>query len=338
MYRKILFFLIISSIIAITSTSGAEIDFEVKLDNTPEISRFRGFTAVIPPESLEKIDKDSISLFINGEDYSNQLQFNMDSKSGELYVTFDPTYPLPMGTVVEKLSGLTSTGDYFEKYWTITVDPMANNELAHFYTILESDPSNIKAYLNIANIYETKYLFKDAQNGYLTVLQMDPTNEAARKAYDRIFSLWDHKMIKHGNLSIEVYMDAGLLDLGKLIIFNLKVTNTGEEQISITPATATLIDEGGKQFPIIDSLPKYPKKALDKQWISIDDYARLSYYLKSHSFPLIGNQDLSPMASVEGFLIFSFGTESNVPKIFLSIPEQDVGGNKESFLFPFVLP
>jgi hypothetical protein len=306
------------------------------MDNSPVISRFAGFTALISEDMLKSLDRNSLKLFINGDDFSEQLNFNLDAKTGSLYISFEPSYPLPMGQVVQKLTGLTIKGDYFEKSWSFLVDPMKDKELAKFYNILHKEPASVSAHLGLAGVYENKYLLKDAQNEYLTVLQLDPANEKARKSYERIFAMWDHKMIRYGDLAIEIFMDQGLLNLGKLIIFNLKISNKGNKPISIEPEKTVLVDETGKQFEPVSSLGPYPKKALDRKWVSLDEYARLSYYLQTHSFPLLKSQDIAPSASVQGFLIFSF-PGGKVSKLLLSIPEQNVGEQKETFLFPFVL-
>jgi len=307
----------------------------VSIDNSPAISRFRGFTAILSEDILKLIDRDSLKLYINGKDFSDQMTFNIDSKTGSLYVSFKPTYPLPLGQVVQKITCLTMEGDYFEKSWSFLVDPLSDKELADYYKVLQKEPNNVSAHLALAKLYEKKYLLADAQNEYLTVVQLDPKNETARKAYERIFALWSHKKLRYGNLLIEVYMDQGLLTLGKLILFNIKITNKGDKPISITLEKWNLIDETGKQFEPVDSLDTYPKKALDRGMISRDDYARLSYYLKKQSFPLLTKQDISPSATVQGFLIFSFTGKAK--QLLLSIAEQDVGGQKETFLFPFVL-
>ncbi len=337
MYRKIFFIILIILIISLPGKT-VEYDFDVKMDSTSPVSRFRGFTAIIPEKALEYIDSDSLKLYINGEDYSDQLGFNKDTATGSLYVSFEPTYPLPLGQVVQKITGVTKQGDYFEKSWTILVDPMSDSELATYYTILQSDPNNLNAHLNLADIYEKKYLFKDAQNEYLTVLQLDPANEKARKGYERLFSLWDHKTIKYDKLTMEVFIDAGLAELGRLLLFNVKIKSEAEENIKISPAGWTLIDESAKSFVMVEDLSKYPKKALYKKWISTEQYAKLSYHLQHNSFPLLKEQEIPPMGKAEGFLVFSFAGNSKAQKVVLSIVDQKVGDHKENFIFPFVLP
>ncbi|MEQ8189748.1 MAG: hypothetical protein ABRQ39_17395 [Candidatus Eremiobacterota bacterium] len=317
-------------------SQNKKVDFSVTLDNSPVISRFPGFTALISEDVLKTLDRNTLKLYINGEDFSEQLNFNLDAKTGSLYISFEPAYPLPIGQVVQKLTGLTNRGDYFEKSWSFLVDPLKDKELAKFYKILQKEPGSVSAHLGLAGVYENKYLLKDAQNEYLTVLQLDPANEKARKSYERIFALWDHKMIRYGDLKIEVFMDQGLLNLGKLIIFNLKISNKGNKPISIDPTKNVLVDETGKQFEPVSNLATYPKKALDRKWVNLDEYARLSYYLQTNSFPLLNAQDIAPSATVQGFVIFSF-PGGKVSKVLLSIPEQNVGEQKETFLFPFVL-
>lgn len=314
-----------------------KIDFAINLDNTPKISRFKGFIAIIPTNILNLIDKDSLKLYINGEDFSKDLKQNIDAKTGTLYVSFKPKYPLPIGLVVQKLTGINKDGDYFEKSWTLTVDPYSDRELAGYYNTLQKDPSNVQAHMSIAAIYEKKYLLEDAQNEYLTILQLDPSNAKARKSYERIFALWDQKLLKYGALTIDVYMDTGILRLGRLLIFNVKAKNDGEEKtLSIAPDKWILIDETGKQYAPLATLSGYPKKALDSGLISNEDYARLSYYLEKNSFPILKGQDLATLASTQGYVIFTY--TGKVKKIVLSITDQDVGDHKETFIFPFTLP
>ena len=340
MFKKIFLILIVAyfTIIISSPLQAVEYDFDVKMDNMSNISRFKGFIAIISEKALEHISEDSLKLYINGEDYSDQLKFNKDTDTGSLYVSFEPTFPLPLGQVVEKITGLTKQGDYFEKSWTILVDPFSDKDLSTYYTVLQTDPNNLNAHLSLADIYEKKYLFKDAQNEYLTVLQLDPTNEKARKGYERIFSLWEHKMIKYGDLTIEVFMDTGLIDLGKLLVFNFRIRSEAGEPIAISPEGWTLIDESGKEFLLVNDLSSYPKKALDCKWISMEQYAKLDYQLGESHFPVLKGGDIPPSGAADGFLIFSFAGDRKAQKVLLSISEQNVGDHKETFLFPFVLP
>jgi hypothetical protein len=302
----------------------------------PAISRFIGFTGAIPRASAERIDRATLRLFVNGIDRTFDLQIEKDAQKGDLYLAFRPSQSLPLGTVVERLVGSTTDGKVFDKQWFFRIDQGADPDLAPWAQILKQNEGDVNAHLQLAAAYERKYLLEDAAAEYMIVMQIDPENERARSSYLRIFSAWDRKSITQENICLEITKDLGLEKMGALVLFKVRIFNGTSRKIAVEPGEASLVIDECEEVPSLESLKTYPKEAYESGRINIENYARITYFLDTHTIDLLTKKEISPNVIYEGYLAFPL--KRRFFKHFsLNVPIR-AQGKSQSFRFPFTGP
>lgn len=319
------------------SCQAQPVEMTVNFPGPVAISRHVGFSAQVPSWSARLISRETVKLSINGEDQTRWMQQVADPDSGDLLLHFKPYSPLPEGDVIFKIFGLTSEGRLFEKRWKIIVDPGKDPYLLPFVQAVRRKPGNPEAHFHLALAFEKKYLLEDAQDEYRKVLDLNPHHQKAQSAYDRIFSLWGRKAIARENIVIDVTMDEGLLSMGGVLLFKVMVENRTLKEVTFNPDAATLVDDYGNQLPPLKELLSYPKQALDAGWITLEEYARISYFLETHPMTLLSAVTIYPGVSVSGYLIFRL-PRREVRTLTLVLAEVHTPRKYQTFKFPFVRP
>ncbi|MBI2264947.1 MAG: hypothetical protein HYU64_07220 [Armatimonadetes bacterium] len=301
----------------------------------PSISRFRAFTATVPASSLVKIQKETIKLFINAEDRTSQLESTIDDETGDLFFSFRPTTPLPLGKNSCRLVGTTTEGRLVEKRWSFVVNPKLDPYLRPFFLKVQKRPKDTLSHYNLGVAYERKYLLADAQEEYRQAARLSARNQKARMAYDRLYALWDHKTLSKEGVTVDVTLDEGLLKIGKLLLIRVLVSNKTGKEVAIDPTEAMLTDGLGGQEQTLGNLTMYPKTAFETGAISVDDYARLTYFLEKHHRPLLNPGSIFPGVTANGYLAFQI-KKKEAKNLTLIIPKITVKPRKSlSFKFPF---
>ncbi len=331
------------SIFLLLSAAGGfsqESKITVKLDYTgpsrPAISRFLGFKAFIPATSLAALKKESLRFYVNGFDKTYCIRKETVPGSGDLYLTYRPDKPLPLGKVEQKLVGMTLADDVFSRSWQVVIAPQADPVLAHWARLVKSRPWNVNAHYQLAKAYEQKYLFDDALAEYREVLRLAPKHSRAQAASGRIYGLSDSKSLTGGKVTVEVNKDSGLEKMGYLILFKVTVLNRSGASVRFNPRDALLLIDSEAQEAPVPTWAGYPRKLLDTGLINIDDFARLEHYLGTHNIPLIEKKELQNGIAVSGYLAFC---TNGIPYkklkllIFAGLPRKKV-----EFAFPFLKP
>lgn len=299
----------------------------------PSISRFVGFTAVIPAAAAKGIDVKKIRLFINGEDQTHRLQIEYDAHAGNFFLAFHPSRPLPLGKVVEKLLTVDRDGNILEKQWTIVVDPSADPALAPYCQAIKRKPNDYEAHFRLAKEYQKKYLLEDAATEFLRVLQLRPDHPGARAAYERIFSLWDNKSITVEKVTVNIARESALEKMGRLLLFNVIINNRSKSQVKFDPENVTLLLDDEEQKPALSTLKGYARQAYEHQLINLEDYARFSYFLDTHPINLLPKVAIQPGDVQAGYLAYEIETKK-YRSLILKIKLR-VGKKTASYRFPF---
>lgn len=320
---------------AVVYSQGLQVEISLTGDANPAVSRFIGFTGVIPEASARKINLATLKLLVNGENQTYRMIIEEDPQKRDLYLTYKPLEPLPIGKVVERLEFMTREGNLVVKQWTFTVDPSADPDLAPWATAVKAKPRDVNAHYQLAVALEKKYLLEDAAAEYLNVLEYDPENRKSKAAYERIFSSWDRKSITLDKVTLDVSKNSGLEKIGSLITFRLVLFNASRNTIKFDPGEVYLMIDGEQQESAVTDLAGYPRWALGKQFISMEDYARLGYFLETHPLHIFKKVELEYGTSKTGHLAF---TTRGVYYKKLTLVVQITVGSKRTIMmkFPFV--
>ncbi|MFH0801092.1 MAG: hypothetical protein V2A78_01710 [bacterium] len=329
-------FLLFSMLGGVCQESRIAIKINFQGPSRPAISRHLGFTACIPAASLACIKKESLQFFVNGQNKTYCVRMELDPGSGDLYFSYKPDKPLPLGKVEQKIIGTTVADDVFTKSWMLVIDQEADPLLAPWARIIKSKPRNVNAHFQLARAYEQKYLLEDAVTEYREVLRLAPKHTRAQAAYVCIYGLWDRKSLNIGGITLDVSKDSGLEKMGYIVVFKVTLINRSGGSVRLDPKDALLIIDGETQEPPVSTWKGYPRKLLDTGLINIDDFARLEHYLDSHNIPLLEERELQAGVSTSGYLAFS---TNGIPykKLKLLIfagPSR----KKLEFAFPFIKP
>ncbi|MBI2251323.1 MAG: hypothetical protein HYU63_00955 [Armatimonadetes bacterium] len=317
MRKIILIFLILFSILHSCILGEEETKVNIKLlgSANPAISRFLGFAGIIPKKQTELIYKNSIKLFINDENKTIYLETQLDSKTGEIYLNYTPFQPLPLGKVVFRLTADNLEGGLFEYKWSFLVEPEKDKSLTRYFKILKKNPKDEMAHLQLAKAYENKYLLEDADFEYKNVLRLNPKNLKAKKNHTRLFALQERKFITAEKIILNVAKDSALEVLGNLLMFKIKVINQSASIIKFNPKEALLIVDKEEQLGPVENIKKYPVYAYENDIISVENYARLSHFMDTHTLVAFGESDdkkgipqkkeIQPGISAAGYIAFS---------------------------------
>ncbi|MCL5773535.1 MAG: hypothetical protein M1536_04070 [Firmicutes bacterium] len=316
-------------------SQGLQVEISLTGEANPSLSRFIGFTGVIPQASARKINMSTLKLLVNGENQTYRMVIEEDPQKRDLYLTYKPSEPLPTGKVVQRLEFMTREGNLIVKQWTFTVDPSADPDLAPWATAVKAKPRDVNAHYQLAIAFEKKYLLEDAAAEYLKVLEYDPGNRKSKAAYERIFSSWDRKSITLEKVTLDVSKNSGLEKIGSLITFRLVLFNSSRNTVKFDPDEVYLMIDGEQQESAITDLAGYPRWALDKDFISMEDYARLGYFLETHPLRIFKKVELEYGTSKTGHLAF---TTRGVYYKKLTLVVPIVVGSKRTIMmkFPFV--
>lgn len=307
---------------------------QIRMETRPTISRFRGFSGVVEPSALGRIDPGAFRLYVNGEDHSRFLRISTEPATGSVVFSYKPVKALRDGKNTFKVILHTMDGRRIERSWSQEVNPGSDPALAPFAAALKRNPKNADAHLQLAKGYEKKFLMEDAQEEYRRILEINPRHEEARQAYDRIFSLWGRKAIGKRGVIVDVTMEEGLIAMGGPLLFKVTVENTTGRRVTFSRKEIHLLDSQGNQLEPWEELDKFPRVALDQGWIGLDDYARLSYQLESRPFPPFKEYELLPKVTASGFLAFRLPSRE-ARRVILVFGKARLGDHPLEFHFPF---
>lgn len=316
---------------------AVNIDIKFLGQNDPAISRFIGFTGIIPAQSAKDIYRDSLKLFINEDNKSLYLQSEKDNKTGDIYISYTPVYPLPLGNVVMKITGITSESKEFSYTRQFSIKPEKDKMLAPYFYAINKNYKDWKSHFNLARAYEKKYLLKDAMYEYQQALKYNSKYKQAKDSYLRLFALQEKKYITKDRITFEILKDSGLEALGNLVLFKITIINKNPNAIAIDPQQALLVVDEEDQIRPLGNLASYPVKAYQDDIITIENYARLRHFLDTHPYPLIEKQDMQPGISMKGYLAFSL-KYPHYRKLKLLFPIKVGTGYKMLFKLPFTSP
>lgn len=332
-YLNILIFLIFISITAVFAQGKVNVNFTGKID--PSISRFVGFSAIVPADEMKKVDRRSFKIFINGKDDTVHLRSRLDTKTGDLILEYKPATALPLGKIEEKLTAEAKGGNMWVEKWTIDINPAFDKELAPWINSITNDPKNFNAHYQLAKIYEAKYLLEDAAYEYKKVVYLSPNHGDSKKALARIFALWDKKKLTKNKVTVDISLDNSLADMGKLLLFEISITPYSSSALSFDPKDVSIIVDGELQEKRIQKLNDYPMQAYNEGRISLDDYAKFTYFLDSHNISLFEETNISPRVTKSGYIAFA-PYSVIYEKLYIIIPLKTADGEKIIFKFPFV--
>ncbi|MBI2264948.1 MAG: hypothetical protein HYU64_07225 [Armatimonadetes bacterium] len=303
----------------------------------PSISRFKGFTGSVRQSSAIRLRRDSFKVFANEQDLTAGLKVEEDPGTGDLFLSFKPGAPLPEGKVLMKLLCLTVGGGLVTRDWSFLVDPSLDDYLRSYVQYVRRRPMDSLAHYNLARALEEKYLLEDAQHEYHVAWIMEPRNDKAKLAFERIFALWDRKTLASKGVSVEAALDESLVNTGNLLFFKVTLDNQTESKVAVKGSAAILTDPlGGQQEPI-GSLLTYPKEAFESGLITLDDYARVTYFLERHPRSLLGDETAYPGVTLSGHVAFKLARKETKNFTFL-LPVVYKEGDVSTFSFPFTRP
>lgn len=311
----------------------AQPTIRIQVEKRPIISRFRGFVGIAEQSHLGRIDPGSFRLYVNGENHSKFLRLSTESETRNIVLSYKPIKALKDGKNTFKLLATTLDEKTVERSWIVLVDPALDPDLAPFVRAIKKNPNNPDPHLQLAKGYEKKFLMEDAQEEYKRILEINPRQEEAKHAYDRIFASWGRKAIVKRGVIIDVTLEEGLIGLGGPILFKVVIENTTPSHV-IVSKKIYLLDSQGNQIEPWQDLATYPKKALDQGKIPLDDYARLSYQLESKPFPLLTIYELLPKVSASGYLAFQLQSVE-AHRLILVFSKITIKGKATEFHFPF---
>jgi|GEM_PF-1582717 len=287
------------------SFADENINAEIKLStpSNPSISRFTGFDGIIMPNVASKLYMYSLKLYINGIDRTLYLQ-SEGTKSGEIYISYNPIKELPAGRVNIVLKALGSDNNTYSQKISFLVNPGADIALAPYYRATLSSPSNVSAHINLAKAYEKKFMFKDAAYEYRRALTYSPRNQTALDGWKRVFTALDRKSITIREITLDAAIDEGIDMLSNLVLFKVRIINNSHEIVKFDPSDTLLIVDNGYQVRPIENLQDYTISAVKNGVISNEQFARINYYLGTKKFPLLEKQDIQPSIAYDGYLAY----------------------------------
>jgi len=321
-------------IITITFAESRKADLTITTLKSPDppLTRHRRFNIVIQGKDVSFIDKESFKILINKKDFSNSLDITFNRKEKAYYILFNPVSPLPIGKITLFLTGKLVTGEEFRYSWNTNIEPASDDELKTIYQKLHKSPNNIKLHFSLAKIFEKKFLLQDAYDEYLKVVELDPFNEEAIEALERIFAVWDTKTIVKDELSLKITLDESLMQMAKLILFNVKVKNLSNSSIGLTPGNWLVKSRGGDFTKKPVNIEDYPKLAVENGWLTLDEYTKLSFYLEKEEITSKTEEiELLPQET-KSFMVAFPMTDISIKTIDLIVKEKSF-----TLTFPFVL-
>ncbi|MCL5037124.1 MAG: tetratricopeptide repeat protein [Chloroflexi bacterium] len=335
MKRLSLLFAVIILLVMPGAAWGAQEDIKINLlgPSNPSISRFLGFKAVIPAGVASRIRPGSLRLLVNGEDMTFGLQQVIDPGTRDLMLSFTPGVPLPMGKVVESLTGQMIDGKNFSKQWYFIIDPSADPDLAFSARKVKKNPENIAAIYSMGKAYEKKFMLEDAALCYKQVVDIDPNQKKARASYYNIFKRLDRKVLEVEGLNVEVarypFQSANL----PLILVQVNAYN-GDEKRMVIDAKGAKMSAGGETSSAASSISQFAGKAYSQRLISAEQYAKLSYELEKKSPSLMVNSMLMPGMYVRGMMAFPLMIPG-VKEFTIILPVNIENTRTEYLKFPF---
>jgi hypothetical protein len=300
------------------------------------ISRFQSFSGYIPQDLASHLQINTVKLLVNGRDCTPEVKFTKDD-SGGLIFSFDPEDPLPVGKIKVEIFALTLSNSTFSQSFSFLVNPSSDPDLQNEVNVLKKDPTSSEAHYLLGQLYEQKHLFKDAAYEYSRAVYFNPNNQEAREAYARVFSIWGEKSLVQSNVKVNVSLDDSLYSIGGPVLFEIQVSNNSPYPVQLDPRKSVLIDASGTQLAPLDDMEAYVQDEMDGSAISLDQYARLSYFLDTHKFSLLPITTLHTSTFAVGYLAFPrpSGGSTQVTLVISSIVEN---GQELFFKFPFLLP
>lgn len=336
--KQLIFFLMIASLLtAVVFAQVVGIDIKILGQSNPAISRFVGFAGVIPSSSARDIYRHSLKLFINNKDETLYLQNEKDGKTGDIYLSYTPVYPLPLGNVEIKITGTTLENKEFSYSQKFVINPEKDKLLAPYVAAVRRNSKSWKAHFDLAGVYEKKYLLRDAMYEYSQALKYNPGYGKAKDNYFRLFALQERKYIAKDKITFDILKDSSLEVLGNLIIFKITLINKNPNVISIDPRQALLVVDEEDQIRPLEGLADYPVKAYQNDLITVENYARLRHFLDTHPYSLIEKQDIQPGISIKGHMAFSI-KYPHYKKLKLIFPISVEKKYKLLFKLPFTSP
>ncbi len=328
--------LILSVSVMISSTSSAYVDIAINL-NYPEkvITRHPQFIAKFDPDTSEVIDRESIRLKVNDEDYSAFLrQFIMDD--GSLMLTFRSALPLPLGPVEFVLTGELLTGEQFRKRFIIYIEPESDPQLKPYIQRLRGEPDNASLYYKLGQIFESRFMLADAYTYYSRALELNPNLSKAKRACERIFATLGRKAIRKDDVVIDVSLNESLIDWANgIVVFEISIENYSEHTLKLDTSNLILSDGLGGYYKPVGDVLEYVRQQAKRGALPLETFAKLNYYLSTTPLPTLPEElELRPGGYVYGTVTFRL-KRTNAKNLKLYIPKLFLDDRKLRFEFPF---
>lgn len=233
------------------------------------------------------IKTDSIRFLVNNIDYTNYIR--IDLSTPELIITFYSTKPLDLGKNIIKVTGKLINDDIFENEFIINVNPRLSNHVAHLLDAIKQTNSNSKKseyYYKLGFYYEQNGYFLDALGYYEQSLILNKNNTYAKKNYEKILSLFPNKAKKIMNIVLDVsFINIDVLKRNKLYLFRCVIENYRDSSIEFNLNNFLLSSKSSYYQPLKNPY-EYLRKMVQKNLMTLDDFAISSYLLSKDSYYL----------------------------------------------------
>ena len=342
--------LIVTLALCLTSLSSAEEDStdfflnpsaNVKIDlSYPKgivITRHPEIVATIDPNTSQVVDRESLRITINGEDYSRYLRQAIAS-DGSLTLIFKPAKPLPIGKLRITLSGVLLTGDKFQKTFYMRIDPSADPSIKPYFKRVMDNPNDYQAYYELGRIYERKYLLLDAYNYYKKAWELKPDFIKAKKSFQRIFAALSRKALRKDGIVIDVSLNDSILKWSRgIVLFDIIMENYNRDKdLKVVYSEIVLSDASGRYYKPVGDLLPYVREEAKKKRIPLEVFAKLNYYLETTPIEIMTSDVIvRPMSYKKVTVAFRIANP-NTKLLTLTIAGLYIGGERIRMKFPFL--
>ncbi len=307
----------------------------------PTITRHPEIIASIDPNTSQILDRETLRITINGEDYTRYLRQSIGSDGG-LTLIFRSSKPLPVGKLKVVISGLLLTGDEFREEFYLTVDPASDPEIRPYFIRVLRNPNDYKAYYQLGKIYESRYLLEDAYYYYKKAWEINPSFKGAKKGYERIFAVLGRKAVRKGNVIVDVGLNDTILQWSQgIVLFNLIVENYyPDKDVKVAMDMVVLSDASGRYYKPVGDLLSYVREEARAGRISLEVFAKLNYYLESTPLNIATSDVIVKPYSYKEFSVAFRIKNPKTKSLTLYLAgvyvKSDEGTKKLRFKFPFL--
>ena len=342
----VVFILLIYFKVLVLKVFAIELKLELISPLKEVITRHPEIIVKFPIDVSPIVDKSSIRVTINNEDFTNYVRY--DVSSPVLYLIINATKPLSIGSNNIVVRGKLINGDDFENSFKIWVNPKSNPVIRDLMDKLNSskDGKSKSYYYNrLGKVYEDLKYYPDALGYYNLAMISDPANKEAKSNFERLFSVFNSKALKLLNVVLDVNMiSMDSLKRNGYYLFRIIIENYRDEELAFNLDNFLVVDNESNFYrPLDNPFESIRKNTIDKK-ITIEDFAIINYLLQKENLNISYKEEyiLRPYESIKLSLFFYIPSPKvkNVSFQFFKIKIKGSKKNNElpvTFKIPFNL-